>query len=262
MMASSAGMGDIGQRVLIGVAAAAVVVMVVGYAFIAGNIAAPIGRDLGTVIVGDRPDVGAVQLADGRPAFVVTTEEAVFVVDARAPHAPGAPGRVVKWCILPPSGFFLDLLGGATFDADGRARSDIPQGLTIYPLTLTDEGTRVVVGSQGRDAGVAEGVRAALDCPSNEWVGHNPADGEVFDPSVAAAEEPPGWVWLEGRLLALDGSVALCDGLDGPCPTGASVTGIDPAQVPVPPLAGSFLGRVRDDAIVDLQFVPDGGHPR
>ena len=71
---------------------------------------------------------------------------------------------------------------------------------------------------------------------SNEcWVDiavmHVPDADEVFDPSVAADEEPPGWIWLEGRLVAAGGQALLCDGHGGDCATGAVVRGIDPATI-------------------------------
>ena len=87
---------------------------------------------------------------------------------------------------------------------------------------------------------------------------HEPADGEAFDPSVAAEEEPPGWIWLEGHLEAIGGQTLLCDGPANACATGAVVPGIDPAKVAAldQPMAGLFLGRVGDGAIDELHFVP------
>jgi hypothetical protein len=85
---------------------------------------------------------------------------------------------------------------------------------------------------------------------------HRPEAGEIFDPSVAADEEPPGWVWLEGSLVAIRGQVLLCDA-GGDCGTGMVAHGIDPAKVGIDGLDfdGLFLGRVRDGAIEELQYV-------
>lgn len=257
-------MRDVGQRLLIGLAGAAAVVMAIGYAFIAGNIAAPIGSDLGTYEVPGPGIAGtAVLLDDGRPAFVVATEDEVVVVDARAPVPAGEPGRLVAWCALDRSGIFGDLLDGTTWEPDGALRSaDGTGGLVRYPTRSGAETATIVVGPEGRSAGVAEGERVALDCVTNEWEVHRPQAGEIFDPSVAAAEEPPGWVWLEGTLVTEAGEVALCDGIGPACETSAPVAGIDPARVPGQGLAGRFLGRVRDDAIAELQYVPEpGGAP-
>lgn len=264
MMASSAAMRDLGQRLLIGLGAAAAAVMAIGYAFIAGGIAAPLGGDLGTFeIPGPDPATAAVLLDDGRPAFVVATRSDVMVVDGRAPVAAGVPGRLVTWCDLDRSGIFLDLLDGTTWEPDGAVRSDDgTDGLIRYAVRSGSEEATIVVGSEGRSAEATSGEHVTPDCPAKTWVSHRPSDGEVFDPSVAADEEPPGWVWLEGTLAADGDEVRLCDGADGACTTSASVAGIDPAQVPVPALAGHFLGRVRDDAIVDLQFVPAAGGSR
>lgn len=254
-------MRDVGQRLLIGLAGLAAVVMAIGYAFIAGRIATPLGADLGTFDLPPRPGVAAVLLDDGRPAFVVAVEGEALVVDARAPHEPGAPGRLVAWCELTARGIFLDLLTGTTWDADGALRSEGPDGLVRYLVREAGDG-RVAVGAEGRSAGLAGGERVALDCVTNRWRVHRPARGEVFDPSVAAEEAPPGWIWLEGTLVARDGGVLLCDGMGPGCGAGAPVAGIDPALVPEQALSGHFLGRVRDDAIVDLHFVPDPGGTR
>jgi hypothetical protein len=258
-------MRDLGQRLFVGLAAAAAIVMAVGYAFIAGRIASPLGGDLGTFDLPPAPDVAAVLLDDGRPAFIVAEGADARVLDARAPTQPGAPGRLVKWCIAPEEGFFLDLVDGAAYASTGELiGGEGTRGLVVYP-TSTD-GLRITVQPQGTPAVVAAEAdpRAERDCPTLEFVGHGPAEGEVFDPSVAVDQEPPGWIYLEGTLAADDDEVALCDGLDGGCATGARVIGIDPALVPVGErrLGGSFLGRVRDDAIVDLQYVPNPGGGR
>ncbi|MBW3613137.1 MAG: hypothetical protein KY392_04675 [Chloroflexi bacterium] len=257
-------MRDLGQRLLIGLGAGAAVLMAIGYAFIAGNLAAPLGGDLGTFeIPGPAPATAAVLLDDGRPAFVVATRSDVAVVDARAPVAAGVPGRLVTWCDLDPAGIFVDPLDGTTWEWDGALRSGQgTDGLVRYRVRSSSEDATIVVGSEGHSAGVTSGERVAPDCPADTWVSHRPSEGEVFDPSVAADEEPPGWVWLEGTLVADGDGVRLCDGLGGGCATWASVAGIDPAQVPVPAPAGHFLGRVRDGAIVDLQFVPAAGGSR
>jgi hypothetical protein len=258
-------MRDVGQRLFIGLAAVAAIVMAVGYAFIAGRIASPLGGDLGTFDLPAAPDVTAVLLDDGRPAFIVVDAADARVVDARAPARPGAPGRLVKWCIDRDEGLFLDLVDGAAYASTGELiGGEGTQGLVVYPTS--HDGVRITVQPQGTPAAVAAGAdsRADRDCPALEFVGHGPADGEVFDPSVAVDQEPPGWIYLEGALVADGEEVALCDGLEGRCATGARVTGIDPALVPIGDrrLAGSFLGRVRDDAIVDLQYVPNPGGGR
>lgn len=262
MMASSAPMRDVGQRLLIGLAAAAAVAMGIGYAFIAGNIASPIGTDLGMVRSPPLGEARAVLLDDGRPAFVVGEPEGPTVLDARAPHAAGAPGRLVSWCDLPNGGVFLDLVDGVTWDGDGALRSaDGVDGLVRYPVRHGQDDL-LVVAADGRSRGIAEGERVALDCPTRTWVTHRPVPGEAFDPSVAVEQEPPGWIWLEGSLQAVAGEVRLCDGPDGGCGTYAHVAGIDPALVPEPALAGSFFARVRDDAIADLHYVPHPGGTR
>ena len=259
MMASSGAMRDLGRRLLIGLAVVAAAVMAIGYAFIAGRIATPIESDLGTFEVPDRNGAEAVLLADGRPAFIVGSEGDVIVVDARGRHAAGAPGRLVVWC---EGGIFLDLVSGATYAADGVLMGGpAADGLVVYPVRTINGGAHFVVDGAGAAAGAAAGEPVALDCPMDRWVVHRPEAGEIFDPSVAADGEPPGWIWLEGRLRAEAGGAILCDGLDGACAAFAEVGGIDPAVIPSDEraLIGSFIGRVREGVIVDLNFVPDPG---
>ena len=252
-------MRDLGRRLLIGLAVVAAAVMAIGYAFIAGRIAAPLESDLGTFSTPELDGARAVLLADGRPAFIVVTDGDVTAVDARGRHAPGAPGRLVTWC---GDGRFLDLLDGSTYAASGE-RVDGPgaAGLVVHPVRTVDGGARFVVSGDGTDAGSAADEPFALDCPAEQRVVHRPDRDQIFDPSVAADEEPPGWVWLEGRLRSDGHDTILCDGLAGECATFAPVGGIDPAMVPGggDALAGSFIGRVRDDVIVELHFVPDPG---
>ncbi|MGZ8562069.1 MAG: hypothetical protein ACXWWU_00440 [Candidatus Limnocylindria bacterium] len=255
-------MRDLGRRLLIGLAVVAAATMAIGYAFIAGRIAAPIESDLGTFSAPGAAGAEAVLLADGRPAFIVASEGEVTVVDARGRHAAGAPGRLVAWCA---AGTFVDLVDGATYGADGQLLGgpDVGDGLVVYPVRSVDGGSRFVVNAEGAAAGSSAGEPVALDCPTDRWVVHRPDPDEVVDPSVAADEEPPGWIWLEGRLRAEAGEALLCDGLDGECATFAKVGGIDPALVPreAHALTGSFIGRARDGVLVDLNFVPDPGGP-
>lgn len=254
-------MRDLGRRLLIGLAVVAATVMAIGYALIAGRIAAPIQSNLGTFPVPDAPGAQAVLLADGRPAFIVAADGEITVLDARGWHAANAPGRLVAWC---EDGIFLDLVDGATYAADGAPMGGpAPSGLVVYPVRSVDDGTRITVEADGIAAGPAAGEPVALDCPANRWVVHRPEPDEIFDPSVAADEEPPGWVWLEGELRSDGGEPILCDGLEGECATFAPVGGIDPALIPgdEQALRGSFIGRVQDGVIVELNFVPDPGGP-
>jgi len=252
-------MRDLGRRLLIGLAVVAAAVMAIGYAFIAGRIATPIESDLGTFDVPAEADARAVLLADGRPAFIVASAGEVIVLDARGRHAAGFPGRLVAWCdtSIP---YFTDPLDDATYAADGtRLAGPTGPGLVRYPVSNADDGM-IRVAADGTAAGQLHDFAMPVECDGSQVV-HAPTPGEIFDPSVAADEEPPGWVWLEGRLRSEAGEPVLCDGLDGGCATFAPVGGIDPALVPheEQALIGSFIGRVRDGVIVDLNFVPDPG---
>lgn len=255
-------MRDLGRRLLIGLAVVAAAVMAIGYAFIAGRIADPIQSDLGTFPVPEVAGAQTVLLADGRPAFIVAGEGDVIVVDARGRHATGAPGRLVAWCDN-TTPYFVDPLGDATYAPDGtRLAGSTGPGLVRYPVSTTEADGGIRVAADGTAAGQLADFEVPIACEGRQLV-HRPEAGEIFDPSVAAEEEPPGWIWLEGRLRSDGGEPILCDGLDGACATSAPVGGIDPALIPgdEQALIGSFIGRVQDGVIVDLNFVPDPGGP-
>lgn len=240
---------------LVALAAAVAIVVAIGYGFIATNIASPVGNDLGTVEVPDEPGAEAVLLDDGRPGFVVRTATSVHVLDARVPREPGSPGRLAAWC----DGFLYDPLADVVFAPDGRVRwGEDADGLAAYDFELTDDG-RAVVGHDSSPAGRAEGERPRTE--GCDYVVHAPEPQDLFDPSVAAKEEPPGWIWLEGRLQAVGDEVMLCDDPGaGDCSTGAAVPGIDPAKLPSLPgqLNGYFLGRVGDGVLDELYYVLRG----
>ena len=242
---------------LVGLAAAVATVAAIGYALIATN-AVPTRGDLGTLDVPDGSSARAVFLSDGRPAFVVRTGDAVHVIDARQPLAAGTPGRLVLWC----AGGFTDLVSGSYRADGGLLAGDVPSSLVAYPVTVASGGHQVVVGSDGEPAAAAGGEPSMIDCDVSTAIGHEPSEGEVFAPSVAADQEPPGWIWLEGQLLVVDERAVLCDGGGAGCATGAVVRGTDPARVGVEAgVPHLFLGRVRDGAIVELHAVPsmEGG---
>ncbi len=243
-------------RVAIGLGVIVAALVGIGYAFVYAGIAAPLEADLGTLAAPDE-GVRAAYLADGRPVFVVRAADGIHVVDARAPVDSGAPGHLVVFC----DPLFSDLSGGSTFAADGGLDGGVAhESLTVYPLTVTSGGREVTVGSGGAPAPSRLGEQTGSnECWVDIAVMHVPDAGEVFDPSVAADEEPPGWIWLEGRLVAAGGQALLCDGHDGDCATGAVVRGIDPATIADNPLGydGYFLGRVHDGAIEELHFSLD-----
>lgn len=251
---------------IVGLAAAVALVAAIGYAQIALNIASPMDADLGTLAAPDEPGARAVLLDDGRPAFVVRSDDGVLVVDARVPLEPGVPGRLVGWCGQ-ADGVFLDVVGGGSFGPDGTLIGGPgTSGLVRHRVTLGEDGRTLTVGREPERAPARTGEPVAPDCPADaEWLTHEPTAGEVFDPSVAAREEPPGWVWLEGRLEQRDGQVVLCDDAEADgCARGAVAGGIDPANLARQPEAfvGYFIGRVRDGAIEELHLVPGAKESR
>jgi hypothetical protein len=250
-------MRDLPGRLFVVIAAAVAVVVGIGYAAIALNVARPPADTLGQVEVPSEMGARPIQLADGRPAFIVRWEGGIHVVDARVPVADGVPGRLVTWC----NGQFLDWLDPATaYDSHGSLIGGMAtRGLTVYPFTTTDDGRSVIVGTTGEPAPPHEPQPGTWACEGESRARHEPETGEVFDPSVAADEEPPGWIWLEGRLEAIGGQALLCDDLDAnDCETGAVVRGIDPGRLAGPSqhLSGLFLGRVGDGAIEELHYAP------
>jgi len=254
---------DLGRRLLIGLAVVAAGATAIGYALIAGGIAAPIRGDRAVLDVPAPGAAGATMLDDGRPVFVVNDpDRGVGVVDAQGGQPPGSLTVLVAWC--PTTRTFADPATGSIYAADGELRwGPAPGGLIAYATRpAPDDPSRVIVGSdttiQGR--GAETGGPPDTTCAGGEWLVHQPASEEVFDPSVAASEEPPGFVWLEGSLVTTAaGEVALCDRDQPQCAIWAEVVGIDPANVERSSQqpAGLFIGRVRDGAIESLMFVPD-----
>jgi hypothetical protein len=246
---------ELGGRILLVFGAIVAAMAAIGYAYVYLGIATPPGSSLGTLGVPAPGEVEAVLLDDGRPAYAVEVDGAVIVLDARAPRIGGEVEALVAWCA--DVNVFLDLRHGGTFAPGGDVLGEsAPSGLRIYATEPSGDGARVVVHDDVRRAGSGPDDSVALDCTRDSaWVVHAPNPNEVFDPSAAVDQEPPGWIWIEGRLEAAAGAARVCDGLDGTCTTWGAVGGIDPATVE--PIAGLFLGRVADGALVDLVIVPD-----
>ena len=255
---------DLGRRLLIGLGVVAAGAAALGYAFIAGGIAAPVRGDRAVLDVPASGTAQATLLDDGQPVFVVNDpDRGVWVVDAQGRQRQGALPVLVAWC--PTTRMFGDPTSGSAYAPDGELRwGPAEGGLIAYATRVApDDPSRVIVGSdttvQGR--GSETDGPPETTCGGAPWLVHEPVPDEVFDPSVAVNEEAPGWIWLEGSLEPTDdGGLILCDGREANCESGAEVVGIDPASVgsgirsgP----AGLFIGRVRDDAVEGLIFVPD-----
>ena len=250
-------MRDLGRRLLIGLAAMAAGVMAVGYAFIFSGIASPVRGDLGTLDLPSDGEAVAAVLDDGRPVWVVAGPRGDWVLEARAPRSAGAPGALVAWCGR--ERIFVDTAGEAVFAADGTLlEGPLVTGMVAFAIRPGgDDATRVIVGSESAARPVAEpSAQRPAPCDVGEWTAHEPTAGELFDPSVAADQEPPGWIWLEGTLRAIDGRARLCDGIDPACGGSAAAGGIDPATIPPDGIEGRFIGLVRDGAIEGLAIVP------
>lgn len=243
------------RGLLVGLGVALAAVVAVGYASVYLGIAQPPGGVVSILTVPPAGTVAAATLDDGMPVFVTRVEGEPVVLDARAPHVDGEPDRLVAWCV--EVGFFLDPIHGGSFAASGEVLgASADAGMRRLEVMPRDGGARVAITTGSSVAGGAPADTVALDCvPGSEWVVHVPSGDVVFDPSVAADQEPEGWVWVEGRLEAVADAVRLCDGMSGPCATYAEVNGIDPAAVAA--TRGLFLARVQDDALRDLVIVPD-----
>lgn len=250
-------MRSFGGRVLIGLGILAAAVMTIGYAFIFSDIADPPGGDRGTLEVPLAGEVRAARLGDGTPVYVVNLD-GVRVIDARGRHAPGELASMVAWCSRTQT--FVDLGDRTLYAASGTAIDSIAgSGLSVLASRLDEGGQRVTVGAESGFAGATSRPGASARCGPGSWIVHQPEADEIFDPSVAADQEPPGWIWLEGSLVVVDGTVRLCDGSASACETSAEVRGIDPASLE--DQSGQFIGRVRDGALEGLMFVPDIGDP-
>lgn len=252
-------MPDLGRRLLIGLGVIAVGIMAIGYAYIFGGIATPVQRDRAVLGLPQSGTASAAVLDDGRPVFVVNDPEAgVWVIDAQRPQPPGTLGELVAWC--PETRRFVDPGDGATYAPDGALLGGpAEQGLIVFTTRpAPDDPARVLVGTDTELRGrVSAGTELPTGCPSGMVV-HEPRDDEMFDPSVAADQEPPGWIWLEGTVRVIGEEVRLCDGRDSTCEAFAPTVGIDPASLAddATGIGGRFIGRVRDGAIEGLTLVP------
>ena len=254
-------MRDLGRRLLIGLAATAAGVMAMGYAFIFGGIATPVRSDRATVDVPAAGQAAAAVLDDGRPVFVVNDPvTGIAVLDAGNRQPASRVGALVAWC--PQTRTFTDPASGSVYAPDGKLISGpSTEGLVAFTIRLVsvDKTSEVIVGSdisiRGRSS-TTERPRPDA-CDDHAWVVHEARANETFDPSVAADQEPPGWIWLEGRVRTVEGQVRLCDGRSDGCEAYAATVGIDPASLSASPISGRFIGRVRDNAIEGLTLVPD-----
>ena len=249
-------MRDLGQRLLIGLAAMVAGVMAIGYAFIFGGVAAPSG-DFGTLEVPADGETLATRLDDGRPVFMTAAGGTAWVLDAREPREPAEVDALLRWC--PADEAFIGTGPTSIFAADGSSLRG-PSGMTAYATApANDDASRVVVRAETSIRPVAAEPRAvSYRCGPDDWVAHGAQPDEIFDPSVAADAEPPGWIWLEGTLISIDDGAVLCDGIsptDG-CPAGVVASGIDPATLPAGGIAGLFLGTVHDGTIEGLTVAP------
>jgi hypothetical protein len=251
-------MRDLGGRLFIGLAAVAAGVMAIGYAFIFGGVAAP-SDALGTLEVPPEGHVVATRLDDGRPVFVGAAGGTAWVLDAREPRDVGELDVLVGWCPLDAA--FVGSRPTSIFAADGSLlRGPGTDGLTAYATQpVNGDRSRIHVASQTSVRPLAaEERQISYRCGPGDWVVHSAQPDEVFDPSVAADVEPPGWSWLEGTLLPIGNQALLCNGLDAvDCPAGAVASGIDPATLPAAGVAGLFLGRIHDGTIEGLILAPN-----
>ncbi|MGQ0608618.1 MAG: hypothetical protein ACT4OQ_09170 [Chloroflexota bacterium] len=254
-------MRDLGRRLLIGIAAGVAGVMAIGYAFIFGGIATPVRGDRAILDVPAVGETAAAILDDGLPVFVVNDPiTGIAVLDARVRRPGSTIGVLVAWC--PPGRTFTDPASGSVYTPDGELISGpSTTGLvafTIRPVGV-DKASQVIVGSDTtvQDRARSRRANSPAVCPSGAWVVHDPQPDEIFDPSVAADQEPPGWIWLEGSVAVADGGVRLCDKESRDCDRHAEAVGIDPATLTGNPISGRFIGRVRDGALEGLTHVPD-----
>ena len=252
-----AGVRDLIGRAAIGVALAATVVMAIGYAFVFSAIGTPPSGDLATLDVPADGTAVPALLAEGQPAYVAAIGGQAVVLDARAPRAANAAAVLVAWCEAEHA--FVDVVGAQAFGASGEPLDGEGPGLTVFDTRPAADARRVIVEPTTRTPTGSPATSRDVDCATDTLDAHGPRANEIFDPSVAVDQEPPGWIWLEGTLTAVDGEARLCDGLEAECEAWAVASGIDPATLDRTP--GRFIGRVRDGAIAGIIIVPDLGGP-
>ncbi len=244
---------DLLGRAAIAIALAATVVMTIGYAYVFRAIGTPPAADLATLEVPAAGTAMPILLDEGLPAYVANAGGQAVVLDARAPHPANAAAVLVAWCEREQA--FVDLVGERAYDITGRPLSGSGQGLSVYRTRPSGEAGRVIVESSSAMAPGGDPATAReVECEPIDLATHRTDNDQVFDPSVAVDQEPPGWIWLEGTLIAVGTEARLCDGLDGGCDGWAVAGGIDPANLEV--TRGRFIGRVRDGAIAGIIIVP------
>lgn len=247
----------------IGLGVVVVGLSAVGYGLLAPRIADSTRDQRGTLAIPPPGTARALFLDDGRPVYVVADDDGTPVVlDAQGGHVPSGAGHLVAWC--PATQFFEDLFSGGAYTADGR-RIDgpSPSGLLRYGVEAVPERPDLLAVTTTTqrlgDAGdTADPSSVPHTCP-DAWLVHQPDPDEIFDPSVAAAQEPEDWVWLEGTLTDTGAAMLrLCDASAIDCASGAA-TGIDPAYLAAGGLEvpNLLIGRVRDGAIEGLIRVPE-----
>lgn len=249
------GVRDLLGRAAIGIGLAATIVMAIGYAYVFNAIGTPPADDLAALDVPADGTAVPALLADRLPAYVASVEGEVVVLDARAPRAANAAAVLLAWCASEQA--FVDPIGKRAFNARGEPLSGEGPGLTVFDTRTSEDDARVIVGPTTRTSAGAPITGREVECAAEKLTAHAPDADDIFDPSVALDQEPPGWIWLEGTLLAANGEVRLCDGLGGACADWAVASGIDPATVQE--TRGRFIGRVRDGAIAGIIIVPDLG---
>ena len=254
-------MSDLERPLLVGLGVVVAAAVAIGYGLIAGGIATPLRGDRAVLDVPAPGTASATMLDDGRPVFVATdVDGTVSVLDAAQPTPRGRLGSLVAWCA--EAGIFVSPRDGSRYSSSGELL-DGPgeRGLLAFASrAAAEDPARVVVGSdsEARDQASPPVTAAPATCDDGLVV-HEPLPSLTFDPSVAADQEPPGWIWLEGTVRITDGEVQLCDGVDATCDGYAATVGIDPATAArdADGVAGRFIGRLRDGAIEGLAHLPD-----
>jgi hypothetical protein len=253
-------MSDRGRPLLVGLGVVVAAAVAIGYGLIAGGIATPLRGDRAVLDVPAPGTASPAMLGDGRPVFAVNDRAGgLSVLDAQQPPSGGRLGRLIAWC--PDSEIFVSPGDGSRYASSGELLDGPAEGglveFAIRP-EAEDPG-RIIVGSDSERRGEASPrpTTPFTTCASGLVV-HEPPPSRTFDPSVAADQEPPGWIWLEGTVRTIDDEVRLCDGIDSGCDGYAATVGIDPATArrDAEGVAGSFIGRVRDGAIEGLAHVP------
>ena len=191
------------------VVAVVVTLVVVLAAVVAESFAAPVDHRPAFALPEAGGQGAAVTLPDGQPVLVVHAEDGtVTVAHGVAPHS----GEPLAWC--PRSQIFVEPIGAARFDAEGRyAFGPAPAGLVTFDADVVGDVVRVGARREPLPRWVAPahpvGIARDDGCVNSEGLrGGTAHDWTKLPLANSPAEVPPatGTYRVEGAVIRLPSS--------------------------------------------------------